>query len=295
MPRRTKEGYQERLNRVLDHMERHLDEELALDALAEVACFSAYHFHRIFSGMVGEGVAAHLRRLRLERAANRLCFTNLPVTDIALNAGYDSPEAFSRAFKGLFELSPVRYRELALAGGLPPVSGRTRLALCRAHELIQEGKLVMEAKVKELPELRVAYVRHVGPYEKCESAWEAVCGWAAPKGLMGSTTAFIGLCHDDPEITPPENIRYDACLTVSESVQAEGPVGVKTIGGGRYAMALHKGPYENLAATYAWLCGVWAAENNQELASEPSLEFYMNDPQRTPPEQLLTEVYVRLT
>lgn len=294
MPEQTKSGYQERLNRVLDHMERHLDEELALDALAEVACFSPYHFHRIFSGMVGEGVAAHLRRLRLERAANRLSFTQLPVTDIALNAGYDSPEAFSRAFKGLFELSPVRYRELALAGGLPPASGRSHLALCRADQLIQEGKLTMEATIKDLPELNVAYVRHVGPYEQCETAWEAVCAWAAPKGLLGPKSAFIGLCHDDPEITPPDKIRYDACLTVPQGVEPEGQVGVKTIGGGRYAMALHKGPYANLAATYAWLCGVWAAENGGELASEPSLEFYLNDPQRTPPEELLTEVYVRL-
>ncbi|WP_126380730.1 AraC family transcriptional regulator [Desulfovibrio ferrophilus] len=294
MTKQTQGSYQERLNRVLDHMERHLDDDLALDELAAVACFSPYHFHRIFSGMVGEGVKAHLRRLRLERAANRLTFTELPVTDIALNAGYDSPEAFSRAFRNLFELSPVRYRELALAGGLPPASGRSSVALCRACELIQEGKLTMEATIKELPELNVAYVRHVGPYEMCESAWEAVCGWAAPKGLLGPNTAIVGLCHDDPEITPPEKIRYDACLTVPEGVQAEGSVGVKTIGGGRYAVTVHKGPYANLHATYAWLCGVWVVENGHELASEPSLEFYLNNPEQTPPEELRTEVHVRL-
>ena len=290
----TTRSYQERLNRVLGYMESRLDEELGLDELAGVACFSPYHFHRIFTGMVGESVKAHLRRLRLERAAHRLTFTGQRVTDIALNAGYDSPEAFPRGFKGLFGMSPKLYREAALSGELPRAFGCMHSSSPTVLQLIQEGKLVMEAKVKILPAMRVAFVRHVGPYDACKTAWETLCGWAGPKGLLGPETAFVGVCHDDPEITPPEKVRYDACAGVPESVEPEGKVGVKDIGGGEYAVVLHKGPFENMYATYAWLCGVWAAENERELAGEPSLEFYLNDPDTTPPEDLRTKLCVRL-
>lgn len=106
------ETYQERLNRVLDHLERHLDDDPSLEELAGVACFSPHHFHRIFTGMVGESVRAHQRRLRLQRAAHRLTFTSLPVTDVALDAGYESLEAFSRAFKTQFGQPPA-------AGAMP--------------------------------------------------------------------------------------------------------------------------------------------------------------------------------
>src|ERR1017187_9684083 len=106
----TQESYQERILRVLVYIQTHLDDPLTLDDLAGVACFSPYHFHRIFRGLVGEPVAEHLRRLRLERAAGRLKFTDRQVIDIALDAGYDSHEAFTRAFRANFGRPPSIYR-----------------------------------------------------------------------------------------------------------------------------------------------------------------------------------------
>ena len=69
MKNSTLQDYQERMLRVLVHIQQHLDEELALEALARIACFSPYHFHRIFRGMLGESLQEHVRRLRLQRAA----------------------------------------------------------------------------------------------------------------------------------------------------------------------------------------------------------------------------------
>ena len=293
MARTTRQSYQERLNRVLEHLERTLDEDVSLAELADVACFSAHHFHRIFTGMVGESVKAHVRRLRLERAAHRLSFTGQSVTDLALGAGYDSPEAFARAFKAQFGLTPSDYRQAARAGTLPAPSGRTPSS-SETLKRLRQGSLTMQASIKTITPLRVAFVRHVGPYDQCDAAWNKLCAWAGPKGLLGPQTAFIGLCHDDPEVTRPENIRYDACATVPAGFAPEGEVGVKEIGGGDYATALHVGPFDGLHAAYAWLCGVWAAEQGLELAGEPSLEFYLDDPDTTPPEKMRTEICVKL-
>ena len=107
----TVEDYQQRLLRVLLHIQNHLDASLALDELADVAHFSPFHFHRIFRGMIGESVKEHVRRLRLERAAHRLRFTGQPVTEIAFDAGYQQHEAFTRAFRAMFEQSPTEFRK----------------------------------------------------------------------------------------------------------------------------------------------------------------------------------------
>src|SRR5436190_9441013 len=106
----TEQTYKQRVLRVLVHIQQHLDDALDLDELATVAHFSPYHFHRVFRGMVGESVMEHVRRLRLERAAHRLKFGDQPVTRIAFDAGYETHEAFTRAFGAMFGESPSQFR-----------------------------------------------------------------------------------------------------------------------------------------------------------------------------------------
>jgi AraC family transcriptional regulator len=282
----ARDDYRQRINRVLACMEGNLDALPSLDHLAGLAHYSPHHFHRVFTGMVGESLAAYARRLRLERAAMLLARTARPVTDIALGSAYDSHEAFTRAFKAHFDVSPSAYREAARRG-LP-------LPKCPVPPPTPQGDIAMDAKIVFFPVTKVAYVRHVGPYAGCHAAWETLCGWAGPKGLLGPQTRVIGVCHDDPEVTPPEKIRYDACLAVGEGVTAEGPVGVMDIGGGDYAMALHEGPYSGLHQSYATLCGVELPKLSREPGYAPSFEIYVNDPATTPPKDLRTEIYIPL-
>ena len=116
--------YKERLLRVLVHIQEHLDEPLALEELARLACLAPYHFHHVFTGMLGESLASHVRRLRLERAATRLKFTEMPVVEIAFEAAYETHEAFSRAFRKAFGLSPAQFRKRNRTSGFksPPAS-----------------------------------------------------------------------------------------------------------------------------------------------------------------------------
>ena len=106
------EDYVKRVLKVLIYIEDHIEEELSMDKLAKVACYSSFHFHRIFQAIVGETVHNYVRRLRLERAAGRLLHTERPVTDIALDAAYETPSAFTRAFKQCMGKSPRNYRAL---------------------------------------------------------------------------------------------------------------------------------------------------------------------------------------
>ena len=152
----------------------------------------------------------------------------------------------------------------------------------------------MDVKIKPMPSLRVAFMRHVGPYSTVGATWDKFLPVLGKDGRLGGDCMMIGMCHDDPGVTPPERIRYDACVTVDESFVPEGDIGVQVIAGGDYAMTTHFGPYQKLGETYSQLFGQWLPRSRRELRSAPSFEVYLNDPQTTDPEDLLTDIYVPL-
>jgi AraC family transcriptional regulator len=294
MKRSTQQEYVKRILNVLVFLQKNLDEELSLDEYARVAHFSPYHFHRIFRGMVGESLHEHIRRLRLERAATRLKRTNRSIIEIALEAGYETHEAFTRAFRTFCGCSPSHYRRdnsraLALRAGVHYQEDGSRDSL-----QLPIGGETMEVRIERVEPMLVAFVRHVGPYHEVDAAWERLCTQLGKDGLLGPGTRFIGICYDDPEVTPPEKIRYDACVTVDSNFVAQDDIGVQTIGGGEYAVTTHVGPYHLLGHTYAQLLGQWLPRSGRELRSEPSLEFYLNAPESTDPEDLITDIYAPL-
>ncbi len=293
----TKQQYHEQILKVLIHIQNHLDDALKWDELAEIACFSPYHFHRIFRGMVGETVVEHVRRLRLERAAQHLRLGDEPVTRIAFAAGYETHEAFTRAFKTMFDIAPSAYRETRRPLGKSHVPSEVHFEpdghLDEFKDAIS-GENTMEVEVKQVEPKHVAFMRHVGPYDQCGPTWDSLCAWAGPKGLLGPNTVFLGICHDDPDVTPAEKIRYDACVTVGGQVEAEGQVGIQDVHGGEYAVTTYKGPYTGIFNAYNELVGQWLPRNGREPADKPCYEVYLNDPKSTPPAELLTEIYLPL-
>lgn len=288
----TFKAYQERMLRVLVHVQEHLDEELSLDALARVATFSPYHFHRIFRGMVGEPLKEHIRRLRLERAAQRLKVGEAAVAVIASEAGYETHEAFTRAFRSTFDVPPAEFRAAARRARLASPSG-VHYDTVNFRPVTAEGE-PMEVKIEELPERRVAFVRHVGPYSECSAAWDRLTMWLGKEGHLGAGTMFLGLCHDDPEVTAPKKLRYDACVTVDDTFVPEEDIGAQSIAGGTYGTTTHFGPFETIGDTYATLMGQWLPRSGYEVRAAPCLEVYHNDPETTEPEDLITDILVPL-
>src|SRR6188474_34415 len=106
----TRSFYARAVQAAIEHIAMHLDDALELEALARVACLSPFRFHRVFRGMVGETPLELTRRLRLERAAWRLRDKERAVTEIAFDAGYETHEAFTRAFRSSYSTSPSGFR-----------------------------------------------------------------------------------------------------------------------------------------------------------------------------------------
>jgi len=271
----TEQDYRERIRRTLSYIEDRLDDALDLDQVAGVAAFSPYHFHRIFRAMVGEGLMTYVRRLRLERAARELKQGDRPVTQIAFDAGFETHEAFTRAFGDRFGQSPSAYRAAAVN---------------RAPEYRE----IPPVAIEDLPAMRLLFLRHVGPYAEVGQAWWRLMSWAGMRGMLGPNMKLIGIVHDDPEITPADKVRYDAAVTVDRAAQAEGEFGILEIAASKYGLITHRGPYDQMSATYQQLYGGWLPKSGYEPADSPAFEQYLNSPQDTKPEDLLTKIHVPL-
>lgn len=283
----TINDHRERLIRVLVHIQERADGPLSLERLAGVARFSPFHFHRVFAAYVGETLHEYLRRIRLDKAAFRLHYSDDPVTDIALSAGYETPTAFTKAFKRRFGKNPTEYKRIR----------REKLpAVVDIPAMKAPGRKVMNMKpaIRTMTGQKVLFVRKTGQYARAAGeAWATLMKFAYSHGLMNRETKAIGISHDSPEITPEEQIRYDACITFRGPVKPEGEVGVQTIAGGRYAVFLHRGPYSAFHETYAHIMTRWYPESGETFRDLPCFELYMNrDPRRTKPENLKTEIYV---
>jgi len=283
----TREDYESRIVRAQFYIQRRLDEDLSLDELARIAKFSPYHFHRVFRAMVGESVKEHIRRLRMERAAGQLLHTGRQVVTIALDAGYETHESFTRAFRRRFGLPPSEFRK---RGNNAALECETLTATIKKGE----GDDVMDVEIKKCDAIMVASVRHTGPYAQCAKAWEALCGNEAVCRTFGPDSRFIGICYDDPDVTEEGKIRYDACVTIPAEGEFGSGVTVQTIDAGDYAVYYHKGPCEGLHDCYRQLYGQWLPQSGHEPANAPCLEIYHTDPKTTPPTEQLTEIRIPL-
>jgi len=287
----TEQDYRERIVRTLVFIQAHLDEDLEADRVASVAAFSRFHFARVFRGLVGESLMEYIRRLRLERAARNLKQGDEPITQLALEAGFEAHESFTRGFTAMFGVPPSTYR--AAHKPAPENASGTHIDDIAGYHPPDYGDLP-PIEVKELAPARVVFLRHVGPYGQVGATWGRLFAWAGMRGLLGPGTKPIGIVHDDPDVTPEDKIRYDAAIAVSRPVSPEGDVGVMELPGGRYAVATHYGPYDQLSKTYQRIYGGWLPSSGSALRDSPAFEQYLNSPQTAKPEDLLTLIHVPL-
>ena len=136
----------------------------------------------------------------------------------------------------------------------------------------------MDIEVKDLPARRVAYVRELGAYaESAGRAWGALCRWAGPRGLLGPHAMMIGVSYDDPDVTAPDKLRYDACVTVGDEVRPEREINLAELAAGRYAVVHFDGKLEQLHEVYRAFHAEWLPESGYQPGDSPCYEIYLSD------------------
>jgi AraC family transcriptional regulator len=265
--------YARRMHRVLEYIDRHLDEQLELQTLASVANFSPFHFHRLFNAWMGETLGDYVRRRRLEVAAQRMIAQpRLPVLQVALSIGFGSTEAFGRAFKARFGSAPTAWRG-AQVSNRDQLKSKADQAPARPDR--KHGS--MKATIVDRQPTSVAYLRHIGPYGKpISDFWmQVVDPWMQTNGLYGRPR--YGISHDDPGITSPEKLRYDAAVEVPPDFVGAGKHLKTVIPGGKYAVAKFTGSDVEVGDVWAWLLRDWLPASGMQLDSRPFFEHYPID------------------
>ncbi len=302
MKDKLRNEYQTRINRVMDHIGARLDGELPLRELARVACFSPFHFHRIFAALTGETVGGHIRRRRLERAAGCLAGNQaMSVIEIALNAGFASPAAFARAFKGHFGMSATAWRQggyrtwrnpgivqrkpgqALRKPGKDKSHGQGYTPAVNGQRTTRQRRMTMKVEIKQLPEYHVAYMRHIGPYGPAVSAhWKKFNRWAGARDLSGAGSVKLGISHDDPSITPPEKCRYDACVSVPREFKPGPGVNLADIPGGKYAVMRFSGGDREISPAWTSIYRDWLPSSGYQCDDRPCFELYSDEHQCLP-------------
>jgi len=272
------QSYEARINRVTAYIHEHLDEPLDLMRLADVAAMSPWHWHRVYSAMRGETVAAAVRRLRLMRAANELANTDGPVEAIARRSGYDNLQSFTRIFAEAYGMPPARYRREGSHTAFNPAQNGAPTP----HYAVE---------VRHLPAMTIATEPHVGDYMNIGMAFDRLFGRLGAAGLVDQNTRMFGVYGDDPSAVPVDELRSSAAATLGSP-----PAGLPTATtrAGDYAVLRHKGPYADMRAEYTWLFGTWLPQSGRDMADAPVLEEYLNSPRDTAPSELLTILYLPL-
>jgi DNA gyrase inhibitor len=273
-------GYRERLERVLAHIRANLDRPLDLDELADIACLSRFHWHRVYRGLMGETVWQTVKRLRLHRAAAELASGPEPVAQIAVRCGYGNVRAFSKAFRDEYGLPPSRYR----------AEGGHR----RYDEPGKESHAMYDIRIEEFPGATLAGVPHRGSYLEIGAAFEKLgmelgrCGAEVEPGRLAA--AYF----DDPDITPVAELRSLAGVLVGADEAVPEELERQAVPAGRYAVLSHRGPYAELHKAYSFLFGKWLPQSGEAPRAVPTLECYLNTPRDVAPQDLLTELWLAL-
>jgi AraC family transcriptional regulator len=264
-----------RLMRVLDHIHDNPAGDLSLDALADVAAMSRFHWHRVFRAMTGETAAQTVKRMRMHRAAVALVQDTSPVARIARSVGYPNPASFARAFTETYGSTPAAFRD---RGELHPFN----------RTLKTEITLMFPVTVRTEPARRLAAMAHAGPYPEINRAFEKLFATLAARNLVGRTGHMVGVFYDDPAQTAPADLKSHAGVEVPADLPVAAPLEIVSLPAARHAVLTFTGPYAGLPAAYDQLYAVWLPQSGEKPANMPSFEVYLNSPMDTDQDKLVT-------
>ncbi|HVI52215.1 MAG TPA: AraC family transcriptional regulator [Candidatus Sulfotelmatobacter sp.] len=280
-------AYARRFRRVLDYIERHLDEELSVERLSRVAHFSKFHFHRQFAKFCGVSVSRYIQLIRLKTASQQLVRQRQrKIIDIALEAGFENPESFSRAFKQVFGQTPSAFRRC------PDWDHWGRQFCFSTPERVDH----MDVRIITTPTFKVAVLEHRASPARLTDSVLRFIEWRKNSGLspvLASKT--FGVAYDDPEACEPEAFRFDICGTVA-AVVPPNPQGVitKEIPGGRCAVVRHLGSTDRIGESVHYLFRHWLPNSGEALRGFPVYFQYLNVGADVPEAEKETDVFLPL-
>lgn len=261
-------NYQSRMRRVLDHIDRHLDGDLGLDTLSGVAAFSRFHFHRQFTASAQLSLHRYVQLARLRRASQRLTGPDpVTVTQAALEAGYDAPDAFARAFRRRVGQSPSQFQKspdwAAWIAAFAP------LDLAR-NKLMQITFEPQDVVIRDAPETPVAIIEHRGDRAGFPQTRQKFIDARKAAGLSPETSPMFMVFRSEREPANPEDYAADLCFVTDGPIATDDPqIRPGVIPAGRCAVIRYPGDTQNLEPAALYLYRDWLPASGEEARDFP--------------------------
>jgi AraC family transcriptional regulator len=267
--------WRRRFERAASLLSGRLDDPPSLAELASAAAVSPFHFHRIWRALTRETVGQTILRLRLEASQELLLIKDASVTETATAIGFGTPQSFARAFRRHTGLTPSEHRN-----SQSPVAKRDTAD--------------MKVAVDRRGEIMVVALRREGKaYTDLNATFGQVWSWAEATDTLQHLQGIYGIPLDDPASVPVDELRYDAGLALGVTSAPE-PFRVLRLPAGEFACLRHFGSYDGLEAATQYVVGEWLLSSGREPADFPVFHNFINDPDQTPVDELITDILLPL-
>lgn len=262
------QNYHARMQRVLDHIDRHLDGDLDLETVSRVAAFSKFHFHRQFLATFGLSVHRYVQLTRMKRASHGLAAKDAQsVTTIAMDVGYGAPDAFARAFRQRFGQSPSSFRKSPDWGAWLVALGPLDNARNTLMQIIFDQD---DVTIREVPPAPVAIMEHRGDRAMLGDTFQRFRAWGRAVGLSPGTSPTFMVFRSEREPATPADYSMDICAGTDQPIKAnDAQVKAGVIPGGRCAVLRYPGNTNNLEPAALYLYRDWLPASGEEARDFP--------------------------
>ena len=282
--------YLRQIQEGIDFIEAHLESDIELVDVARAAGMSQWHFQRIFKALTSETLKTYIRSRRFARALEQLTSTGLPVLDIALAAGYETPESFTRAFKDCFRITPSQYRKM---GNRSLFVRKIRIDdsyLAHIHSNVSLAPRIEQQSAMHMVGMPTDYYGIDSEKNNLGRKLPPLWGQFLPR-LGEIENAVPGTCYGVvvPAGPDTEELRYLACTEVrGPGIVPAGMVAME-LPASTYARFTHRGAAQNIDATVNYIYSSWLLSGGHSHTLGPDLEIY--DSQYHPTEETSVMYY----
>ena len=289
------------VNKALQFIDENLDTNLSLETISKVACFSPFHFHRIFKAITNETLNSYINRKRIEKVASVLTHKpEVSITELSLLFGFNSNSSLTRAFKKYYNISPSEFRRqknsrFSKIGKVESKNGQEQVVfeeyICSINNLNNWIKMNAKIEIREMANLELAYVTSIGEHG-VTTAYDTLVKWATPLGLLKHPdTKMVTIYHDSFKITNPEKVRISACITLNEPMKVSGNIGRTSIEKGKFIVGNFVIGLSEFEKSWNSLF-LWMAENGYKKADRDPFEIYHNDYRIHPEKKCIVDYFI---
>lgn len=260
----------QRFFKSIEFIEQHLYDKISVHEVAAASHYSTYHFSRIFKALVGDTPKEYLRKRRLTVAAKRLLSEDIGILALALDCQFDSQEAFTRAFKDLFNITPAQYRKLNDPFRL---LYKDQFSPHMLHFL--QNELSMEPQIITRPAMKLIGI--AAQYDDADLSlprlWSAFRPYRDHIQNRTGDEAF-GIYESYEEEGDEVKFSYICCVAVENFDHVPDGMITRELPDQLYAKFIHKGAIANLDKSLKYIWGSWLPKSHYEYVEKPDFELY---------------------